>query len=791
MNQKKKLLKKSSFDVIHWRSRYVDHSQKFSDWVQTLGLEQSFLGRWTFALNEKWGLRRLGVIFSFCLALSFLILFDWGYTQSVKVGEVAQSDVKSPLDFRFVDQSSTEDKRHHSELNVPPVFDYDGDIYEKVVTKLYRGFRVMRKEIRPIQWPKSEWKREEIIKDFLPNKVKFEKEVGNEIPDRHFEWLTENKFSARIENVISRALLKWSSKKIIDGQAAGLAPDEGTVLVRVLEKGHPLEEFTLTMDEVRDVKRMSEFDFVGVRGAEELNARDQKHLLEIAHRFLVPNLNYNQQETDLRRQKAREGVLPVELSVKRNQVLLTAGTVVQPIHVALVNEINRLKSNRRTDFVALTGALLLMTFLLVFFSYFRRVAKKKIDVQVKDIAAMSVVLMGNVLLAKAFLFIADAAFIIRYPHIPSTFYLYMVPAAAGSMLVGLLITSGEIVWLYTIFQAISLSLMVDFNYGYLLLTAISGIAAARGVHSCKKRNDIYWAGLRTGGVSAAVILFLTTMNPASDGLWHQLWWNILGGLAGGVLSSMVAMMVIPLLETAFNYTTDVKLLELASLNHQLMRDMIVKAPGTYHHSLIVGSMCEAAAEEIGANALLAKVMAYYHDIGKTEHAHYFIENQRPGNNPHDHISPHMSKTVLVAHVKDGAEMGYKHKLGKPIIDGILQHHGTTLISYFYNKALEKTDDDIDQVEENDFRYPGPKPQFKEAALVMLADSIEAAARSLDEPTVGRLTNLVKNIIQSKFLDGQLDECNLTLRDLSIIGEAYRRVILSVYHQRIEYPKVAR
>lgn len=788
MNQKKKFFKKSPIDAVHWRSRYVDHSQKFLGWVETLDFEQSFLGRWTSFLNAKWGLRRLSVLFGFCLALSFLILFDLEFTQTVKVGEVAQSDIKSPRDFRFVDLISTEDKRHVSESNVPPVFDFDGEVYEKVVTKLYRGFRVMRKEIRPIHWPKSEWKREEVIKDFLPNKVKFEKEVGNEISDRHFEWLTENKFSARVENVISRALLKWSSKKIIDGQAVNFAPGEGAILVRVLEKGHALEEFVLTMDEVKDVKRTSEFDFIGVRGTEDLNPRDQKTLLEIARHFLVPNLNYNQQESDLRRQKARDGVLPVELSVKKNQVLLTAGTVVQPIHVSLVNEINRLKSNRRTDFVALTGALLLMTFLIVFFSYLRRVSKKKIEVPFKDIVTMGVILLGNVLLAKAFLYVADAAFSMRYTNIPPTFYLYLVPAAAGSMLVGLLITTGELVWLYTIFQAISLSLMVDFNYGYLLLTAIGGIAAARGVHSCKKRNDIYWAGLRTGAVSAAVILFLTTMNPASDGLWHQLLWNVTGGFLGGVLSSMVAMIVVPLLETAFNYTTDVKLLELASLNHELMRQMIVKAPGTYHHSLIVGSMCEAAAEEIGANALLAKVMAYYHDIGKIEHAQYFIENQRPGYNPHDHITPNMSKTVLVAHVKDGAELGFQHMLGKPIIDGILQHHGTTLISYFYNKAVEKIDDEIEHVDESDFRYPGPKPQFKEAALVMLADSIEAAARSLDEPTVSRLTNLVKNIIQSKFLDGQLDECNLTLRDLSTIEAVCLRVILSVYHQRIEYPK---
>jgi hypothetical protein len=335
--------------------------------------------------------------------------------------------------------------------------------------------------------------------------------------------------------------------------------------------------------------------------------------------------------------------------------------------------------------------------------------------------------------------------------------------------------------------------MVDtnFNFTYLLVTAIGGIAAARGVHTCSKRNDIYRAGLQTGMVNAAVLTAVTFLAPISDkSLGTLMMWNVPLGLLGGLLSAMATMALIPLFESVFAYTTDVKLLELSSLNHPLMKDMIVKAPGTYHHSLVVGSMCEAAAEAIGANPLLAKVMAYYHDIGKMPHAQYFIENQRPGHNAHDHISPHMSKTILVAHVKDGAEMGYDHKLGPAIVDGILQHHGTTLISYFYNRALEQQDDDIDCVNEADFRYPGPKPQFREAALLMLADSIEAAARSLDEPTSARLTSLVKNLIQAKFIDGQLDECDLTLRDLSIIEDAYTRIILGIYHQRIDYPSAA-
>ena len=359
------------------------------------------------------------------------------------------------------------------------------------------------------------------------------------------------------------------------------------------------------------------------------------------------------------------------------------------------------------------------------------------------------------------------------------------------MLVGLLIISGEIVWLFTAFLAICLGIMVDFNFSFMIVSMVGGIAAARGVFSCKTRNDIYLAGVRTGIVNAVMIgTVLTVTRMEQTGTATEIILCVFAGFMGGIFSSLVTMMFIPLLESAFNYTTDVKLLELSNLNHPLLKEMIVKAPGTYHHSMMVGSMVEAAAEEIGANPLLGKVMCYYHDIGKMEHSNYFIENQKPGHNPHDMISPFMSKTLLVAHVKDGVEMGVTYKLGKPIIDGIIQHHGTTLISFFYNKALDLRKTEDPEISDQDFRYPGPKPQFREAALCMLADSIEAAARSLDEPNPARLQNIVRNIIQRKFQDGQLDECNLTLKDISKVEMAFTRILLGIYHQRIDYPRSA-
>ncbi len=790
MDQRKGLFKKNDSEV-HLRSKYTDPSRRFSEWVDSIRLEGMPMGQTLAAFDKRFNVRNWLLIFIFCLGLSFLIFWNVDVSHQVSLGNVAPVDIKAPISFQMTDEVATDEKRRIAEENVPPIFDYDPNTFEQLINRVYRSFRAMRREVKGVQWPKNQAQHEQEIKDFTRFKPVFERELGVEVPDRLFEWLTENKFSAPYENVLIRGLVKWSTRRIMDGQTSLFKEVDSPLLVRVVGHGRGThEEFTLRRDEVFDVKKLSEFEMADVIGMDRLSSRDQKNALYLAQTLLAPNLTYNKQETNDRRSRARDSVIPVQVSIKKGQTIVNAGSVVQPLQVNLIGELNQLKSARRTEFISVVVAFLFLILVAVFFSYLRRVSLDGLGVEIKDIYAMGSVVALVVLMTKVYMFITDAAFVTKADLIPTNALLYAAPVAAGPMLVGLMISGGGIVWLFTIFLSIALALMVDFNFSftYFLVTTIGGIAAARGVLACTRRNDIYKAGMRAGLVNAVVLLVVTFLQPVGDkSIGTMLLWNIPLGFVGGVFASLVTMALIPLFETIFNYTTDVKLLELASLNHPLMKKMIVKSPGTYHHSLVVGSMCEAAAEAIGCNPLLAKVMAYYHDIGKMEHSQYFIENQRPGHNPHDHISPHMSKTVLIAHVKDGAEMGFEHKLGPPIIDGILQHHGTTLISYFYNKALRDQDKGIHTIHEDDFRYPGPKPQFKEAALLMLADSIEAAARSLDEPTPGRLTNLVKNIIQSKFLDAQLEDCDLTLRDLSVIEETFRRVILGIYHQRIDYP----
>ncbi len=790
MPQRGKGSKKSESHAT--RVNYEDHSLKFLDWVDSIGLEKTFFGRALHMLEERLFVRRAAFIFLYCVLLSYTIFYQFDVPYNFNVGDVAKYDVTSPIGFEMTDEVTTEEKRMKAEYAVPVVYDFDTSVFERVSLGLIHSFRTMRNYQREVTWPKQPAAQRAKVKEFFQYKKEFENELGVTVSDFMYEWLIDNKFSARIEAIMIRNLENWYEQKIAEAPDRFIPAGQTTVVARVVHRNNLGREFNISRAEILDIQDPDHFTLEDRKELDRFQEGDRANILYFARSLLVPNLTLNKQETATRKQASRDAVIPVNITIKKNQVIVAQGSVVQPFHMAVIKQIENIRSDKRKDLTALAMALMLSMAIIVFFSYLKRFSLSRVKVDFKDLMVMMLITFGTILFTKVYLFVIDAAFVSKLGHLlPATFFLYAAPIATGPMLVGLLITSGEIVWLYTAFVSLCLGIMVDYNYALMLFSMIGGIAAARGVFNCKTRNDIYFAGVRTGVVNALVIAFVLTMTRFDqEGAVREILFAIPAGFIGGILSSLCAMMFIPLLESIFNYTTDVKLLELSNLNHPLLKDMIVKAPGTYHHSMMVGSMVEAAAEEIGANSLLGKVMCYYHDIGKMEHANYFIENQKPGNNPHDHISPFMSKTLLIAHVKDGVEMGVAYKLGKPIIDGIIQHHGTTLISYFYNKALDLKKEEDPEISDQDFRYPGPKPQFREAALCMLADSIEAAARSLDEPTPARLQNIVRNIVQRKFSDGQLDECNLTLKDISKVEAAFIRILLGIYHQRIDYPRSA-
>lgn len=783
---------KNHAEYVHQRVNYESNSKKFLEWAKSIPSQKSFIFRIINSINQEFSLKYIFLVYVYSLVLTTLMFFQIHVPYDLDIGQVVKNDIVSPLDFQMVDEVTTEDKRIKAENASLLFFDLDLTSYERVSLNLIQSFKMMRDFLEDRGYISLRKIKGTDLKEVMDRKPDFEKELGVEIPDYLFDWMIEKKFSHLIEGILLRNLDLWYSKKIVENVDKVLPKNHSQIVVRVVHKSSLGKEVLINAKDLTDVQDINAFQFLNKKGLHLLKQSDITNLLSFARTLISPNLTLNKKETAFRRQTARESVLPVKIEIKKNQVLLSKETVVQPFHMAILNHIELLQSEKNRFWFGVILSFLLTISVFVFISYLRRVNGKAVQIHMKEMFTMMVVSLLVVTMVKIFLFVADEAFVDKFSAwVSPSAFLFASPVAAASMMVGLLLGSAELIWVFSVFFAICMGIMIDFNFIFFMMSLIGGIAAARGVYICRKRNDIYWAGVRTGLVNMIIVaLMLIMMNMDQQWNVKEVLSSATAAFLGGILSSVLTQTIVPLMESWFNLTTDVKLLELSNLNHPLLKEMIVKAPGTYHHSIMVGSMVEAAAEEIGANPLLGKVMSYYHDIGKMVHPEYYIENQKQGHNPHDHISPFMSKTLLIAHVKDGVELGMKHKLGKPIIDGILQHHGTTVISFFYNKALDMADakqKDQEQLE-NEFRYPGPKPQFREAALCMLADSIEAAARSLDEPTPSRLTSIVHTVIQRKFTDRQLDECGLSLTDLTKVENAFVKILIGIYHQRIDYPR---
>ncbi|MBF0558322.1 MAG: HDIG domain-containing protein [Nitrospirae bacterium] len=362
-------------------------------------------------------------------------------------------------------------------------------------------------------------------------------------------------------------------------------------------------------------------------------------------------------------------------------------------------------------------------------------------------------------------------------------FLYGIPIPLGAMLVTLIFDFHTAI-IFSFIISIMTGIWLD-NPLFTVYAFVGSLTAAFSVIRCKKRSSLLMGGLYVSAVNvfAAGVMLLFQGNLFSTMAPHTF---LFAGVSGIMVCAIVSLLL-PVIEYVFTVNTDISLIELMDLDQPLMHNLMISAPGTYHHSIIVGNLAENAAEAVGANPLLARVTACYHDIGKIRMPEYFVENQTNSANRHERLMPHMSSMILISHVKEGVELARQYKLPKQVVDIVQQHHGTSLITYFYQKALEQTKDVLPLQE--DYRYPGPKPQTRVAAIVMMADAVEAASRALTEPTPARISALVDKIINHIFLDGQIDECELTLKDISEIKKRFTYILTSIFHRRIEYPEV--
>jgi len=360
---------------------------------------------------------------------------------------------------------------------------------------------------------------------------------------------------------------------------------------------------------------------------------------------------------------------------------------------------------------------------------------------------------------------------------------YLAPLAVGAVLVTLL-TDVQAAFVFSAILAVFIGVLSG-NVYLSAFTLMTSVGAIHNLKGCRERTTLMWAGLSIGLINAASALALDLLG-AADAAPLVLIFDSLCALLSGLVSTMIASVLLPVFEWAFEITTDIKLLELSNLNLPLLKQLAERAPGTYHHSIMVGLLAESGAEAIEGDALFARVACYYHDIGKMLRPTYFVENQSYMENRHDKLSPKMSSIVLANHVKQGVELGRQHKLPPRIIAIIPQHHGTGLMKFFYFKARGAAESAPASLE-HDFRYPGPKPQTKEAAIIMIADSVEAAARTVKSPTPGKLRNMIDTIISRLRDDGQFDECSITLRELNLVAESFVKVLTGIHHHRIAYP----
>ncbi len=356
-----------------------------------------------------------------------------------------------------------------------------------------------------------------------------------------------------------------------------------------------------------------------------------------------------------------------------------------------------------------------------------------------------------------------------------------MPLPVGAMLVTLLFDFHAAI---TFSFAVSLLMSLWLNdASYTIYAFVGSLTAAFSVIRCKKRSALLWGGFTVIAVNIVTVMILCLFEGTL--LTQKALSSVAFAILAGISVSALVSLLLPLFEHIFHVTTDISLLELLDLNQPIVRNLMVTAPGTYHHSIIVGNLVESAAEAIGVNPLLARVSSYYHDIGKIKMPDYFVENQTESASKHEGLTPHMSSMIIVSHVKEGVEIARQVKLPQPIIDIIQQHHGSSLMTFFYQKAKEQGTDVLPT--EEDYRYPGPKPQTRVAALVMMADAVEAASKVLTDPTPARIASLVEKIINHIFLDGQLDECELTLKDIQEVKRSFTYILTGILHKRIDYP----
>ncbi len=718
------------------------------------------------------------------------------------LGRPAQYTVKAVRDYEIPDEEATGRRREEAAAAELPVYDQDADALEEAAARVRGAFQLMRDA--EAQWrtrtgpaASGRSRPEARTRALAAARSGFVSVLQTVVSDEDFSALAATGFSEQVEQRLVELVREGLSGLVVQDRKLLAAERQRGIVVReerggIIRAEYPVAARAIVhaLPQARDAVARAGAA-LQLRGGPALRAA----LTRLASSMVRPTLALNRAETERRQREAAARVRPVVIPVKRGERILAAGERIESRHLVVLRGIRAQARPFDADAVRLGGAALGVLLVTVLWGFGRRELRAFRPAR-KDAILLALLYLGTLGLAAAGAAAGDALHD-RFPAIPVEAFHYLVPFAAGGMLLRWVLP-GEVALLFSFAAGSVAGLAMGRSMAFGMQAALTSIAGAALAARTHRRRDLFRAGAAVGGLAALLVAAgqlnlghgpgnLASIAPAMIDLGASAAAAFLGNL---VLLPLAVTAVLPLLERIFGYVTDVKLRELANLNHPALKELIVQAPGTYHHSIVMGSLVEAAAEAIGANALLAKVCAYYHDVGKIRNPLYFAENQR-AENRHEQLAPSMSALIVKRHVADGLELAAQWKLPQPVADAIAQHHGNRHVSFFWAKAqkdaAEHGEERTVSADEALYRYPGPKPQTRETALVMIADTCEASSRALTDPTPERLGGLVQRRINEAFSEGQLDQCDLTLRDLNGIAQAMARVLEAVYHGRPEYP----
>jgi len=723
-------------------------------------------------------------------SLTIVLNADWEMLPSNLVEDgIAVNDIRSDRAYIIVDQAATADLKDKARAKVLPVFRFNKGHHNVVLNKIHDTFSNVRQGLAKLK-AEAKLRNEEVQPQEIETlRTTFTDDLGVSHSVRDFQVLVDQDLSRPLEEALSAVVGRSLNHPIVENAAALKSYKEaGISLITVNgEKQTEKEVPGKSLNSIRNLEDVRGHLKIAVTSP-GINQDVASSLKILAQELILPTATHDEDLTNERLLGAEGEIEDVIIRIQPGESIIRAGDRFDLRVISIVEGIKKAKAKRNFRWKFVGTGIFVFIFLLSFYVFAARFLQRFRPTR-KDLIFLGAALILSIGIFRFGITIATLLSAALPFSIPTSAFYYALPIA-GVVMVVRLVRNAQEAFVFAAVSAMLIGLAPDVQYSFVVYFLLSGLVAAGSLTKADTRSAIWRAGVLTGAFQMLLVVSFELIRSVeimvSLTVETQLW-NLGLALLGGLLSAIAALGFAALAESVFGYLTDIKLLEMSSLNHPLLRELIVRAPGTYHHSHLVGILAESGCQAIGANGLFARVASYFHDIGKMTKSDYFIENQGGGENRHDNLSPSMSSLIIQNHVKDGIELAKKAKVPQQIIDIIPQHQGTKLVRFFYSKAKEQEDPDVSPVSEKDYRYPGPKPQTREAGVILLADGVEAATRALTDKTPTKIRGVVEKMINNNFTDGQFDDCELTLKDLHDTADAFTNILVAIYHQRIEYP----